>query len=108
MMPVAVRLLLHTRLGGSTDGARRGAWTRGLAAATGSTKAGHGEHREGHERVRGVGDGLPLTAMNHRGSANFGGVAAQWLYGGLGWFGRASATVSERSAEHDKRRGGLG
>ena len=59
-------------------------------------------------KERGVGDGLPLTAMNHRGSANFGGVAAQRLYGGLGWFGRASAPVSERSAEHGKRRGGLG
>jgi hypothetical protein len=75
---------LHTRLGRSTDGAHRGAWPWGLAAATGSTKAGHGEHREGHERERGVGDGLPLTAMNHRGSTNFGGVAAQRLYDGLG------------------------
>jgi hypothetical protein len=35
-------------------------------------------------KERGVGDGLPLTAMNHKGSANFGGVAAQRLYGGLG------------------------
>jgi hypothetical protein len=103
---MALRLLLHTRLGGPTDGARRGAWPRGLAAATGSTKAGYGEHREGHGRERGVGDGLPLTAMNHRGSANFGGVAAQRLNGGLDWFGRASAMASERSAEHGKRRVG--
>jgi hypothetical protein len=50
---MAARLLLHTRLGGPTDGARRGAWPRGLTAATGSTKAGHGEHRGGHGRERG-------------------------------------------------------
>jgi hypothetical protein len=57
---------------------------------------------------RGVGDGLHLTSMNHRGSANFGGVAAQRLNGGLGCFDRASATASERRAEHGKRRGGYG
>jgi hypothetical protein len=49
---MAARLLLHTRLGGSTDGARRGAWPQGLTAAMGSTKAGHGEHRVGHGRER--------------------------------------------------------
>jgi hypothetical protein len=59
---------------------------------------GHGE--------RGVGDGLHLTAMNHRGSENIGGVAAQRLNGGLGWFDQASATASEHRTEHGKRRGG--
>jgi hypothetical protein len=49
---MAARLLLHTRLGEPTDGACRGAWPRGLTAATGSTKAGHGEHRGGHRRER--------------------------------------------------------
>ena len=41
---------------------------------------------EGTEE-RGVGDGLLLTVMNHRRSANFGGVSAQRLNGGLGsWY----------------------
>ena len=61
---------------------------------------------EGGTEERGVGDGLLLTVMNHRRSANFGGVSAQRLNGGLGWFDRTSATASECSDEHDKRRGG--
>jgi hypothetical protein len=44
--------------------------------------------------------------MNHRGSENIGGVAAQRLNGGLGWFDQASATASEHRTEHGKRRGG--
>jgi hypothetical protein len=96
---------LHTRLGGPTDGARQGAWPRDLAAATGSTKAGHGEHREGHGREREVGDGLPLTAMNYRGSANFGGVATQRLNGGLDWFGHGER--AQRRAWQEARRVGM-
>jgi hypothetical protein len=105
---MAARLLLRTRLGGPTNGARRGAWPRSPAAATSSTKVDHGEHREGHGRGRGRRWASPHSDEPHRERElrRCGCAAAQWRPGlvrpGFGHGERAP-----RRARQEARRVGI-